>query len=130
VFLFPPFPLLPRPVVSLCCVRFGGEALQGRDVQRASQAAASSSGSSHSSGSPLVMSTGGAAGSSAPSDALVKGVSDLATNNAYFDGLVGWFQTQIAAAPPNTSLGQHNNTGSTHKHRCGMYCIARRTRGA
>jgi len=63
------------------------------------------------------MSTGGAAGSNAPSDALVKGVSDLATNNAYFDGLVGWFQTQIAAAPPNTSLGQqqqHREQAQTH----------------
>src|SRR4051812_38813711 len=38
-------------------------------------------------------------------EALEKSVKDFA-NGAYFDGLVGWFEQQIAQSPPNAPLGQ------------------------
>lgn len=38
-------------------------------------------------------------------DALDKSIKELGANGAYFDGLIGWLDQQIAAQPPNASLG-------------------------
>ena len=41
-------------------------------------------------------------------DALDKSIKELGANGAYFDGLIGWFDQQIAAQPTGASLSQPN----------------------